>query len=154
MTVALSGPDVAKQITAQFPEALIESVGQTVVIKAEYLLQVLEYLKNSPEFTLNYLSDMTATDYYDYFELVYQLTSLEKNHKLTVKTRCNDHEKPVIPSITGLWRGADFMERETFDLMGIAFAGHPNLKRIVLWEGFQGYPLRKDYHGNGNSSQN
>ncbi len=153
MTATLSGPDVAKQITAQFPEAIIESSNLTVVVKTEYLLQVLEYVKNGPELALNYLADMTSTDYYDYFELVYQLVSLEKNHKLTLKTRCGNHEKPVVPSITGLWRGADFMEREIFDLMGIAFAGHPNLKRIVLWEGFQGYPLRKDYFGNGNSAQ-
>jgi NADH-quinone oxidoreductase subunit C len=150
MTVALSGSEVAKQIAAQFPEAIIESNNQNVVIKSEYLLKTLEYLKNSSEFNFNYLADLTSADFYDYFELVYQLTSLEKNHRLTVKTRCYNHEKPVVPSITGLWRGADFMEREIYDLMGIAFAGHPNLKRIVLWEGFDGHPLRKDYHGNGN----
>jgi NADH-quinone oxidoreductase subunit C len=158
MTVALSGLEVAKQISTQFPGAkfpgaITESSNQTVIIKSEYLLQVLEYLKNSPDFMLNYLADLTSVDNYDYFEVVYQLTS-GKNHRLTVKTCCYNHERPVLPSVTSLWRGADFMEREVYDLMGIAFAGHPNLKRIVLWEGFNGHPLRKDYHGNGNSPQN
>lgn len=145
MTVALSGPEVAKQITAKFPEAVVESGNQVVVINSKNLLDVMDYLKNTSGLSLNYLADMTSVDYYDYFEVVYQLVSLENNHKITVKTRCLDHEKPVVPSVTKLWRGADFMEREIFDLMGIAFSGHPNLKRIVLWEGFPGHPLRKDY---------
>jgi NADH-quinone oxidoreductase subunit C len=145
MTVALAGPEVAQQITAQFPEAVVESGSRSVVIEKEYLTKVLDYLKNSPELALNYLADMSSVDYHDYFEVVYQVASLEKNHRLTLKTRCYDHEKPVVPSVTALWRGADFMEREIYDLMGIGFAGHPNLKRIVLWQGFDGHPLRKDY---------
>jgi NADH-quinone oxidoreductase subunit C len=145
MTVALAGSDVAGQIATLFSDAVVESDDRAVLIKSEYLVKVLDYLKNSPEMALNYLADMTSADYYDYFEVVYQLVSLEKNHRITLKTRCYDHEKPVVPSITGLWRGADFMEREIYDLMGIGFSGHPNLKRIVLWEGFNGHPLRKDY---------
>ena len=145
MTVALSNLEIAKQITAQFPDAVLESNNQAVFVKNEYLLNVLSYLKSSPEFDFNFLSDITATDYYDYFEIVYQLTSLKHNHKAVIKTRCADHEKPTLPSVTGLWRGADFMEREIFDLMGISFNGHPNLKRIFLWEGFTGHPLRKDF---------
>jgi NADH-quinone oxidoreductase subunit C len=84
-------------------------------------------------------------DYYDYFELVYQLTSLENNHSLVVKTRCYGRENLTVPSVVSLWRGADYQEREIFDLIGISFEGHPNMKRIVLWEGFVGHPLRKDF---------
>ncbi|MEE9399093.1 MAG: NADH-quinone oxidoreductase subunit C, partial [Dehalococcoidales bacterium] len=61
------------------------------------------------------------------------------------KIRCYQRNNPVLPSLVGLWQGADFQEREIYDLMGIKFDGHPNMKRIVLWEGFEGHPLRKDY---------
>lgn len=145
MTAYLTGSEIAKKIADRFPESVLESNNQAVVIKSENLVKVLDFLKNDPDLKFNYLIDITSVDYYDHFEVVYQLASLELNHRTAIKTRCLDHEKPVVPSITSLWRGADFMEREIYDLMGIAFAGHPNLKRIVLWEGFSGHPLRKDY---------
>ena len=145
MTVSLSGSEVAKQITSNFPEAVSETSAQAIVVKSESLFDIAEYLKNSPELNLDYLNYITAVDYYDYFELVYQLTSIEYNHSLLVKTRCYDREQPIVPSVVSLWRGADYQEREIYDLMGIGFEGHPNLKRIVLWEGFEGHPLRKDY---------
>jgi NADH-quinone oxidoreductase subunit C len=88
---------------------------------------------------------MTAVDYQTYFEVVYDLISLEHNQEVLVKTRLTDREKPVLPSVISLWKGADFQEREIFDLFGINFTGHPNMKRIFLWDGFQGYPLRKDF---------
>jgi len=145
MTVALSGLEIGNKISAQFPEAVVESDQQAVVIKSEHLLKVAEYLKNRPELSFNLLIDITAVDYWDYFELVYRLTSLEHNWSLVLKVRCRDREKPQVPSLTALWRGADLMEREVFDLMGITFSDHPQMKRIFLWEGFDGYPLRKDY---------
>ena len=147
MTVTLSGADSARKITASFPGAVIETGTQAVVVKSEYLQAIAEHLKNSPDMAFNYLSDLTAVDYLDYFELVYRLTSLKNNQTLVLKVRLYDREKPEISSITGIWQGADFMEREIFDLMGIRFSGHPNLKRIFLWEGFSGHPLRKDYIG-------
>ena len=145
MTVSLSGSEVAKKITEQFTEAVSEASDQTVVVKSESLFEVAEYLKNSPEFSFDYLNYIATVDYYDYFELVYQLTSREHNHCLVLKTRCYDRNEPTVPSVVSLWRGADFQEREIYDLIGIAFEGHPNLKRIALWEGFEGHPLRKDY---------
>jgi NADH-quinone oxidoreductase subunit C len=145
MTVILPGQDITNLITAQFQEAVIEFDSQAAVIKSEYLLKVASYLKNSSELSVNYLTDLTAVDYYDYFEVIYRLTSLEQNKTLTLKVRCYGREILQVPSVTSLWKGADFMEREVFDLLGISFIGHPNLKRIFLWEGFCGYPLRKDY---------
>jgi len=115
------------------------------VVKSESLLEVAQYLKSSPELDFDYLTSITAVDYYEYFELVYQLTSLKYNHSLVLKTRCYGWDKPVVPSVVSLWRGADFQEREIYDLMGIRFDGHPNLERIVLWQGFDGHPLCKDY---------
>jgi NADH-quinone oxidoreductase subunit C len=145
MTVTLSGQEVANKITENFPEAVSEVSDQAVLVKKENLFEVVAYLKNNAEFDCDYLNYITAVDYYDYFEVVYQLTSREHNHTLVLKTRCYDRDKSIVPSVVSLWRGADFQEREICDLMGIAFEGHPNLKRIVLWEGFQGHPLRKDY---------
>ena len=145
MTVPLSGQEVANKITEHFPEAVSEASDQAVLVQKENLFEVIEYLKSSPELEFDYLNYIAAVDYYDYFELVYQLTSREHNHSLVLKTRCYDRDKPIVPSVVSLWRGADFQEREIYDLMGISFEGHPNLKRILLWEGFEGHPLRKDY---------
>ena len=145
MTISLSGKEISKQIIERFPDAVAEASDSAVLVKSESLFEVAQYLKDSPEFDFDYLTAITAVDYYDYFELIYQLTSLEHNHSLVLKTRCYDRDKPTVPSVVNLWRGADFQEREIYDLMGMSFEGHPNLKRIVLWEGFEGYPLRKDY---------
>ena len=145
MTVALPATEVAIKIVEQLPEALSEASGDSVVVKNEFLLKTAEYLKDSPEFDFDYLTNITAVDYYDYFELIYQLISIKHNHSLVLKTRCHDRDKPSVSSVVSLWRGADFQEREIHDLMGISFEGHPNLKHIVLWEGFEGHPLRKDF---------
>jgi len=145
MTVMLSGQDIASKIAARFPEAVTESDIQAVVVNSEFLLEVADYLKNSPEMAFNQLNDLTSVDYYDHFEVIYRLTSVEHNHSTVLKVHCFDRSRPEIPSLTGLWRGADYMEREVFDLMGIRFNGHANLKRIFLWEGFAGHPLRKDF---------
>ena len=145
MTVALSGKEIASKIEEQFPGSIIESSQDTVVVKSESLLKVATFLKETPSLDFDYLTSITAVDYYDYFEVVYHLTSLEHNHSLVVKTQCYSRDNPTVPSVVSLWRGADFQEREIYDLMGISFDGHPNLKRIFLWEGFHGHPLRKDY---------
>ena len=103
------------------------------------------YLKDTDSLKFDYLNYITAVDYYSYFEVVYQLTSLEHNHSIVIKTRCYSRDFPAVPSVVELWQGANFQEREIYDLMGIKFEGHPYLRRMFLWEGFEGYPLRKDY---------
>jgi len=145
MTVSLSGNEVAERIATHFPEAISEAIDEAILIKRESILDIAGYLKSSPEFDFDYLNHITAVDYYHYFELIYQLTSMKHNHSLVIKTRCYGRENPSVPSIVGLYQGADYQEREIYDLMGIVFEGHPNLKRIALWQGFEGYPLRKDY---------
>ena len=145
MTVALSGREIATRLEEQFPRSIIESSQNSLVVRSESWLEVATFLKTAPGLDFDYLTSITAVDYYDYFEVVYQLTSIKHNHSLVVKTRCYGRDNPVVPSVVSLWRGADFQEREIYDLMGISFTGHPNLKRIFLWEGFQGHPLRKDY---------
>jgi NADH-quinone oxidoreductase subunit C len=145
MTIALSGKEVAEKLKQQFPESIIESNENSLSVKSKSLFELISYLKTTPDLEFNFLNSITAVDYFDYFEVVYHLTSMKHNHSLVVKTRCYDRENPVVPSIVGLYQGADFQEREIYDLMGVRFEGHPNMKRIFLWEGFQGHPLRKDY---------
>ena len=145
MTVALSGEEIASQIEEKLPGSVEESSQNSLVVKSDSLLKAAAFLKDTETLKFDYLNYITAVDYYSYFEVVYQLTSLEHNHNVIIKTKCYDRENPAVPSVTGLWQGADFQEREIYDLMGIKFEGHPNMKRIFLWEGFPGHPLRKDY---------
>ena len=145
MTVALSGKNIASKLEKQFPGSIVESGEDYLLITSESLLPVASFIKSEPDLDFDYLTSITAVDYLDHFELVYHLTSLEHNHRLVLKTRCCGREKPVVPSVVSLWRGADYQEREIYDLMGISFEGHPNMKHIFLWDGFPGHPLRKDY---------
>ena len=145
MTTALNGEQVAKKISEVSPDAVVAADKAAVVVTSDSLFKIAEFLKKTPALDFDYLTDLTAVDYTDYFEVVYHLVSLKHNHSLVLRTRCYDRDKPAVPSVTGLWRSADFMEREAYDLMGIVFDGHPNLKRLLLWEGFTGHPLRRDY---------
>ena len=145
MTVALSGKEIASQIEEKFPGSIEESSQDSLVVKPDSLLDVAAFLRDTENLKFDYPNYITAVDYFSYFEVVYQLTSLEHNHTMVIKTRCYGRENPAVPSVIGIWQGADFQEREIFDLMGIKFEGHTNMKRIFLWEGFPGHPLRKDY---------
>jgi len=145
MTLALSAKDIARQIEKRFPGCVVESEASSLLVKGEALLEIAAYLKNTSGLDFDYLTAVSGVDYFDCFEVVYHLTSIKHNHSLVLKTRCYDRENPVLPSVVGLWRTADFQEREIYDLLGISFEGHPNLKRIALWEGFEGHPLRKDF---------
>jgi len=145
MTVALSGKDIAITIEEKFPGSLEDSGEDYLLVKSDSLPAVAEYLKNTDSLNFDYFNYVLAVDYYSYFELVYRLDSIELNHSIVIKTRCYDRDNPTVPSLTGLWQGANFQEREVYDLMGIKFEGHPNLKRMFLWDGFEGHPLRKDY---------
>lgn len=145
MTVVLSGEEVAKEIAGSFPGAVLTADKTALVVTSDSLFPVAKFLKDTPEFDFDYLTNLTAVDRLDYFEVVYHLTSLRHNRSLVLKTRCYDREKPSVASVVSLWQGADLQEREVYDLMGISFSGHPNLKRLFLWEGFPGHPLRRDY---------
>jgi len=145
MTKLLSPSEIARQIGENIPDAVTDSDENAVFVRSEALFDVLRLLKET--LNLDYLSAITAVDFLEHFEVVYQLTSIEHNHSVVLKTRCGKDEK--MPSVVSLWQGADFQERDIFDLMGIAFSGHPNLKRIFLWEGFEGHPLRKDWSKDG-----
>lgn len=115
-----------------------------LTVKAPYILETLNAVKNFEEVPCDFLHDLGGADRVDHLEVVYQLTSLHGPQKLRVKAIV-DRENPVIDSVTRIWKGANFLEREAYDMFGIQFKGHPNLKRIYLWDDFEGFPLRKDY---------
>ncbi len=145
MTRPLVADEVAERIRGQLPEAVVHSDKAVVLVRSESVADVCEFLFQTEGLEFDYLSNLTGVDYLDYIEVVYHLDSLKHNHTLVLKTRCYDREQPTVPSVTPIWRGADFQEREVYDLLGVRFEGHYNLKRIVLWEGFEGHPLRRDF---------
>jgi len=146
MIAALPAKDIVSKLNAKFPGAVEEAGADAVLVKADSLLAVAEYLKTTDNLKFDYLNYVTSIDYYSYFEVIYMLTSLTHNRSVVLKVRCYTRDNPTVPSLAGLYEGANFQEREVYDLMGITFEGHPNMKRIFLWEGFDGYPLRKDWN--------
>ena len=135
-------PDLARVSEALGGRVIIS--GDCLFVSPESLFSAAQRLKDPAGFDFEYLDMITAVDYPDYFELVYRFLSLKRNELVTLKIRLGK-DNPAAPSLTPLWQGADLQEREIYDLFGIAFTGHPNLRRIMLWEGFTGHPLRKDY---------
>ena len=144
-TRVLGGEELASSLREHGPDAVEEWGESALWVKPERIVEVVTFLRDEPAFQFNYLNSVSAVDYIDYFEVVYHLTSFHHNHSATIKARLYGREDPSIPSVVGVWQGADFQEREIWDLMGVRFPGHPNLKRIMLWEGFPGHPLRKDF---------
>lgn len=145
MTVAISSEETAKKLAEAFPGSVISAEKGQLVIDSRHLLQVAFYLRDTAGLEFDYLTVVTAVDYLSYFELIYRPVSLKQNHSLILKTRICTRDNPAVPSLTPVWRAAYYQEREIFDLFGITFKGHPELKRLLLWEGFKGHPLRRDY---------
>lgn len=119
----------------------------TAVVKREKIFDVLKFLRDDPAMSFNFMMDVTAVDYPGRelrFEVVYHLYSLSTNRRLRIKAGVPESD-PRLASCVSLWIGADWFEREAYDLYGVIFEGHPNLKRILMYEGFEGHPLRKDY---------
>jgi NADH-quinone oxidoreductase subunit C len=145
LTRFLDGEALAKAIEERTPGSVIKRSESGIWVKPVKILDVCRILKDPSGLDFSYLTSITAIDYVEHFELIYHLLSMRNNYGAVVKTLCPGRNEPSLPSVTGVWQGADLQEREIWDLMGIKFEGHPNLKRILLWEGFDGHPLRKDY---------
>ena len=118
-----------------------ESNDNVLTVEAKSLVDVMTFLKGEG---YDFLADITSIDYKDKYAVLYQLYQFGGSGHLTVRAEL-DHEKPEVNSLCGLWDGANWLEREVYDMMGIRFKFHPNLKRILMWEEFEGFPLRKDY---------
>ncbi|MCX5997009.1 MAG: NADH-quinone oxidoreductase subunit C [Chloroflexi bacterium] len=145
MTVAINCEETGKKLQETIAGSVISAGKADILVDANKLLQVAGYLKNTAGLDFDYLTFVTAVDFLDYMEIVYRLVSLKNNQSLILKTRCFNRENPVVPSVVPVWRAAYYQEREIFDLFGIKFDGHPDLRRLLLWEGFVGHPLRRDY---------
>ncbi len=144
--------DRIKQIDRAFGEL-------TVVVSPDDLTQVMILLRDSPTLRFTQLSDLCGIDYLEYaaaggmaqrFAVVYHLLSIEHNVRLRVRVFCADDDFPVIYSVVAIWPVANWFEREAFDLFGIVFSGHPDLRRLLTDYGFVGHPFRKDFPVSGN----
>jgi len=123
---------------------------ETVVVEAAAWKEVARFLRENPQCSMEMLSDLTAVDFPEReprFEIVAHFYSLSKGHRLRLKSRTGDSEgdDAEIDSLCELWASANWMEREAFDMFGVIFKGHPDLRRILLYPEFEGHPLRKDY---------
>ena len=145
MTKLFVGTELAKVIELNHPDSVADHSDAAVIVHTGQIHKVLAFLKQADDLDFQVLSALTAVDYIQHFELIYHLLSMRRNTSCVIKVRLPGREELAIPSVTDLWRGAELQEREIWDLMGIKFEDHPNMKRILLWEGFPGHPLRKDF---------
>lgn len=129
-------PDQKPGISKQYPE---------FILPVDKIHSVTKSLKENPETKMDYLFCLTAVDRKDGFHVVYHLTSSEYHHTVVFRVVLPDKVNPIIPTVSDLWRAAEYYEREVFDMFGIRFENHPDLRRIFLEDDWLGYPLRKDY---------
>ncbi len=145
------GSAILRRVLDVLPDAVLDTHMQhgdaTARVEAARILDVLRLLRDDGELDFEMLSDLTAVDYLGEeprFEVVYHLYSVAKNHRVRIKARVGE-SAPEIDSAVEVWLSANWMEREVWDLYGIRFRGHPDLRRLLLYEEFEGHPLRKDY---------
>jgi len=129
-------PDQKPGISKQYPE---------FILPAEKLHEVAKTLKENPQTKMDYLFSLTAADRKDGLNMIYHLTSTEYHHTVVLRVILADKENPMVATLSDLWSAAEFLEREVFDLFGIKFENHPDLRRLFLDDEWVGYPLRKDY---------
>lgn len=142
----------ASMIRSRFADSvqeIIEAVGEvTVVAKREGLVELMTFLRDEPSLRFNYLSDIGGLDLGEFasprFAIAYQLYSLEHNHRLRVKVFVEEDDA-VVPTMWGVWKTSNWLEREIYDMFGVTFEGHPDLRRILMPADYEGYPLRKDF---------
>ncbi len=144
----LPAPEELKTTIEQLlPGVTLTVEGAILWVTPANLPAVCRCLKETERFSLDYVADLTAVDYPQdgRMDMVYHLCSMAKRHgPVTLKVKL-DRNNATVPSLTPVYRGAEYQERETYDLYGVTFEGHPDLRRILLWEGFKGHPMRKDY---------
>jgi len=142
--------EVATRLRAQFGEAvgpLSDARGDRfVVVKGETIVEVCRFLKTTDGLEFDYCQDITAVDWpaRKVIEVVYHLYSLARRHGLVLKVE-TDRDRPALPTVEGVWKAASWLEREIYDLFGVVFTGHSDLRRILLPDDWVGHPLRKDY---------
>ena len=143
----MSHEEVLSSLRERFPAEIVDQpqgLNFTVVVRSERLLEIAAYLRD--EAGLDFLSNLAGVDRPDRFEVVYHLYSTRTHAPpFSLKVMVADKAAARLPSVTPVWESANYQEREAYDLLGIVFEGHPNLERLLLWDGFPGHPLRKDF---------
>ncbi|TFB13310.1 NADH-quinone oxidoreductase subunit C [Candidatus Marinimicrobia bacterium MT.SAG.4] len=144
----MESSEVFKLIESKYPDALkstdLDGIEQSVTIEANSIADVCNYLKTESELQFTSLMCLSGVDYEDKMEVVYHLHSLLYDHKVTLKVELS-RDNPKLPSVSGVWKAANWHEREAYDMYGIVFDDHPDLRRILLPDDWEGFPLRKDY---------
>ena len=148
----LAPNDIAEKIKEKFADQVIEVVEfrdqVSVIVKRDQILSILKFLHDDPLLSLNHLQDLTAVDYSKKkeirFEVVYNLYSIRHRHKVRIRAQVPENDTKI-DSVVPIWSGANWHERECYDMFGITFTGHPDLRRILMPEDWEGFPLRKDY---------
>lgn len=142
---------LVRRLETEFPGGIAETHTHrgdaTVCVTPERWVEVVRFCKESPDLNMNYFRDLTVVDYIEEhprFEVVVHLFSLPERHALRLKVRVPEDE-PTIPTITEVYPAANWFEREGWDMYGVTFEGHPDLRRLLMYEGFEGHALRKDY---------
>ena len=140
-----------RKLVEEFGDAVVlthsDFGDDTALVRREKIVEICAFLRDDPELLFDLAMDLTGVDYLGEvprFEVVYHLYSLERKHRVRIKVRLHE-EDPTIDSVASVWPGMNWYEREAYDMYGIVFRNHPNLKRILMYEGFVGHPLRKDY---------
>jgi NADH-quinone oxidoreductase subunit C len=148
VTGALPNERIEQLIRDEFPDAVLESaeVGgvPTLVVRGKEIVRICAFLKERGDLGFDYPMSITAVEWPESFEVVYHLYSIPHRHYVTLKVKL-PKEKPSVASVTSVWKGANWQEREVYDMFGIEFEGHPDPRRILTDEGFEGFPLRKDF---------
>jgi NADH-quinone oxidoreductase subunit C len=150
MTEETKSP-VLRKLVEKLGDAVVSTHSRfgddTALVRRERIVEICLFLRDDPDCRFEFAMDLTGVDYLGEvprFEVVYHLFSMEKKHRVRIKARLHE-EDPTIDSVVSVWPGMDWYEREAFDMYGIVFRNHPNLKRILMYEEFVGHPLRKDY---------
>ena len=137
---------ISFDIEISFPEKEEEETSfLTLIVNPSHLHQLAKQLKEDTDTSFDYMFCQTGIDWLENMEIVYHLRSTSHGHEVVVRTQITDRENPTVDSVYDLWKTADFHEREIFDLLGIRFNNHPDLRRIFLDDNWEGFPLRKDY---------
>jgi NADH/F420H2 dehydrogenase subunit C len=139
--------NLKEKIIQLMPEAVFEETGQwlTVLIDSEKWLTLAKELRSEENFIFDYLFCVTCVDWKTHLSMVYHLSSSQHKHIIVVKAKIEDRNDPLIDSVSMIWRTAEFHEREAYDLFGVKFKNHPDLRRLFLTDEWVGWPLRKDY---------
>lgn len=144
----MSSEEIKQYLAAIYPQAIFTEDSKefvTAVIAKNDLLSVAKRLRDDAKTQMDFLFCQTAVDYTSHFEVVYHLSSTQYRHVLVLKVKLDDRATAELPSVYELWQAAEFYENEIYDLMGIRFTNHPELRRIFLGDDWKGFPLRKDY---------